>query len=161
AVGATRDDFSLYAALLSTATTAHQPSSSATPQREKDLTIAALSRYLLCLSDKQPLVIVVADAHWIDSSTLELINRTIPLTKAARIFLTIKLRPDFIPRWVDEPHVRALQLGPLGREQSRTIISEVTGGKKLPQEVEEQIIDKADGVPLFVEELTKTVLESA
>src|SRR6516165_7093259 len=92
-VGASRDDISLYAALLSTAT--HQPSSSATPQREKDLTIAALSRYLLCLADKQPLVIVVADAHWIDSSTLELINRTVPLLKAARALLVIKFRPEF------------------------------------------------------------------
>src|SRR6516162_2367853 len=110
AVGASGDDISLYAALLSTATTAHQPSSSATPQREKDLTIAALSRYLLCLADKQPLVIVLADAHWIDSSTLELINRTIPLIKAARIFFIIKFRPEFIPRWVGAPHVRALRL---------------------------------------------------
>jgi predicted ATPase len=160
-LGVTQDDLSLYAALLSTATTAHQPSSSATPQREKDLTIAALSRYLVCLADKQPLVITVADAHWIDSSTLELINRTIPLIKAARILLIIKFRPEFIPRWASEPHVSTLQLRPLGREQSRTIISEVAGGKKMPQEIEEQIIAKTDGVPLFVEELTKTVLESA
>jgi predicted ATPase/DNA-binding response OmpR family regulator/class 3 adenylate cyclase len=159
-VGATQDDISLYATLLSTATTAPRPSPSATPQREKDLTIAALTRYLLNLADKRPLVIVVADAHWIDSSTLELINRTIPLLKAAPILLVIKFRPEFIPRWPDEPHVSTLQLGPLGREQSRTIISEVTGGKELPPEVEKQIIDKTDGVPLFVEELTKTVLES-
>src|SRR6516162_9577141 len=158
AVGASGDDISLYAALLSTAT--HQPASSATPQREKDLTIAALSRYLLCLADKQPLVIVVADAHWIDSSTLELINRTIPLLKAARVLLVIKFRPEFVPRWVGEPHVSTLQLRALGPEQSRTIISEVTAGKKLPQEVEEHIIDKTDGVPLFVQELTKTILES-
>src|SRR6516162_6500162 len=160
AVGASQDDISLYAALLSTATTAPQPASSATPQREKDLTIAALSRYLLCLADKQPLVIVVADAHWIDSSTLELINRTIPLLKAARVLLVIKFRPEFVPRWMGEPHVSTLQLRALGPEQSRTIISEVTGGKKLPQEVEEHIIDKTDGVPLFVQELTKTILES-
>src|SRR6516162_2141065 len=158
AVGASGDDISLYAALLSTAT--HQPASSATPQREKDLTIAALSRYLLCLADKQPLVIVVADAHWIDSSTLELINRTVPLLKAARALLVIKFRPEFVPRWVGEPHVSTLQLRALGPEQSRTIISEVTAGKKLPQEVEEHIIDKTDGVPLFVQELTKTILES-
>src|SRR5262249_17507773 len=121
AVGATRDDISLYAALLSTATTPHQPTPSATPQREKDFTIAALSRYLLCLADKQPLVITVADAHWIDSSTLELINRIIPLIKAARILLIIKFRPEFIPQWVGVPHVSTLQLRPLGREQSRTI----------------------------------------
>ena len=159
AVGATRDEIGSYAALLSTATPAREPSSSSTPQRKKDLTVAALTRYLLNLSHKRPLIIVLSDAHWIDSSTLELINRTIPLIKAARILLVIKFRPEFIPQWVGEPHVTTLRLGPLGREQSRTIISEVTGGKKLPQEIEEQIIEKTDGVPLFVQELTKTVLE--
>jgi DNA-binding response OmpR family regulator/class 3 adenylate cyclase/predicted ATPase len=158
-LGATQDDISLYAALLSIATPAREPSSTATPQRIRDLTIAALTRYLLNLADKRPLVIVLADAHWIDSSTLELINRTISLIKTTPVFLLIEFRPEFIPQ-VGEPHVTTLRLGPLGREQSRTIISEVTGGKELPPEVEEQIIDKTDGVPLFVEELTKTVLES-
>jgi DNA-binding response OmpR family regulator/class 3 adenylate cyclase/predicted ATPase len=158
-LGATQDDISLYAALLSIATPAREPSSTATPQRIRDLTIAALTRYLLNLANKRPLVIVLADAHWIDSSTLELINRTISLIKTTPVFLMIEFRPEFIPQ-VGEPHVTTLQLGPLGREQSRTIISEVTGGKELPPEVEERIIDKTDGVPLFVEELTKTVLES-
>jgi DNA-binding response OmpR family regulator/class 3 adenylate cyclase/predicted ATPase len=159
-LGATQDDISLYAALLSIAAPAREPLSAATPQRIKDLTIAALTRYFLNLADKRPLIIVLADAHWIDSSTLELINKTIPLIKTTPVFLLIEFRPEFIPQWVGEPHVTTLQLGPLGREQSRTIISEVTGGKELPPEVEEQIIDKTDGVPLFVEELTKTVLES-
>jgi predicted ATPase len=159
-LGATQDDISLYAALLSIATPAREPLPTATPQRIKDLTIAALTKYLLNLADKRPLVIVLADAHWLDSSTLELINRTIPLIKTTPVFLLVEFRPEFIPQWVGEPHVTTLQLGPLGREQSRTIISEVTAGKELPPEVEEQIIDKTDGVPLFVEELTKTVLES-
>jgi predicted ATPase/DNA-binding response OmpR family regulator/class 3 adenylate cyclase len=155
-----RDDVLLYRALLSIATPAGESSSDATPKRKKDLTIEGLTRYLLGLADKRPLVIVLEDAHWIDSSTLELIDRLIPLIKATRILLIIKFRPEFIPQWVGEPHATLLRLGPLGREQSRTMICEVTGGKKLPQEVQEQIIDKTDGVPLFVEELTKAVLES-
>jgi len=159
-LGATRDDILLYASLLSIATPAHEPSSSATPQKIKDLTIAALTRYLLGLAQERPLIIVLADTHWIDSSTLELIDRIIPLIKTARVFLLANFRPEFIPRWVGEPHVTNLRLGPLGREASRAIIAEVTEGKKLPQEVEEQILDKTDGVPLFVQELTKTVLES-
>ncbi|MGB8632816.1 MAG: AAA family ATPase [Xanthobacteraceae bacterium] len=159
-LGATQDDISLYAALLAIATPAREPSSSAAPQRVKELTIAALSRYLLNLAHKQPLIIVLADAHWIDSSTLELLNKIVPLIKTVRVFLLIEFRPEFIPQWVSEPHVTTLRLGPLGREQSRTIICEVTGGKKLPREVREQILDQTDGVPLFVEELTKTVLES-
>jgi class 3 adenylate cyclase/predicted ATPase len=159
-LGATQDDISLYAALLSIATPASDQSSSATPQRIKELTIAALSRYLLNLAHKQPLFIVLADAHWIDSSTLELLNKVIPLIKTARVFLVIEFRPEFMPQWLSEPHVATLRLGPLGREQSRAIICEVIGGKKLPEEVREQILDRTDGVPLFVEELTKTVLES-
>jgi DNA-binding response OmpR family regulator/predicted ATPase len=160
AVGATRDDICLYAALLSIATPTGEASPSMTPQRKKDLTIAALTRYLLNAADERPLVIVLADAHWIDSSTLELINSVIPQIKVAPVLLIIKFRPEFTPRWVHESHVFVLHLGPLGREQSRTIISEVTAGKKLPQEVEEQILDKTDGVPLFIQELTKAVLES-
>ena len=112
---ANRDDILLYAALLSIATPTHEPLSTATPQRIKDLTIAALTRYLLNLADKRPLVIVLADAHWIDSSTLELINRTIPLIKTTSVFLLIEFRPEFIPQWVGEPHVTTLRLGPLGR----------------------------------------------
>jgi predicted ATPase/DNA-binding response OmpR family regulator/class 3 adenylate cyclase len=160
AVGGTRDDVLLYAALLSIATTAQGPSSSLPPKRKRDLTIEALTRYLLGLADKRPMIIVLEDAHWIDSSTLELINRVIPLIKATRILVLIKFRPEFIPQWVGEPHVTFLRLGSLGREYSGAIISNLTGGKKLPREVLEQIIDKTDGVPLFVEELTKTVLGS-
>ena len=160
AVEPTQEDILLYAALLSIATPERELSPDLTPRRQKDLTIAALSRHLLSLADKQPLVVVVADAHWIDSRTLELVNRIIPLIKTARIFFLIKFRPEFMPQWLSEPHVTMLRLDRLGREQSRAIISEVIGDNALPREAEEQIINKADGIPLFVEELTKSVLES-
>ena len=137
-----------------------KPSLGLTPQRQKDLTIAALSRHLLSLADKQPLIVVLEDAHWIDSSTLELVNRIIPLIKTARVLFLINFRPEFMPQWLSEPHVTMLRLDRMGREQCHAIISEVIGDNALPREVEEQIIDKADGIPLFVEELTKSVLES-
>ena len=159
AVEPTKEDVLLYAALLSIATPEREASLGLTPQRQKDLTIAALSRHLLSLADKQPLIVVLADAHWIDSSTLELVNRIIPLIKTARVLLLINFRPEFIPQWLSEPHVTMLRLDRMGREQCHAIISEVIGGKTLPREVEEQIIDRADGIPLFVEELTKSVLE--
>ena len=160
AVEPTQEDILLYAALLSIATPERELSPDLTPRRQKDLTIAALSRHLLSLADKQPLVVVVADAHWINSRTLELVNRIIPLIKTARIFFLIKFRPEFMPQWLSEPHVTMLRLDRLGREQSHAIISEVIGDNALPREAEEQIINKADGIPLFVEELTKSVLES-
>ena len=160
AVDPTREDVLLYAALLSISAPEREAALGLTPQRQKDLTIAALSRHLLRLADKQPLIVVLADAHWVDSSTLELVNRIIPLIKTARVLLLINFRPEFMPQWLSEPHVTMLRLDRMGREQCHDIISEVIGDKALPREVEEQIIDRADGIPLFVEELAKSVLES-
>jgi predicted ATPase len=160
AVEATKEDILLYASLLSIATPEREPSLGLTPQRQKDLTIAALSRHLLRLAEKRPLIVVLADAHWIDSNTLDLVNRIIPLIETARVLFLIEFRPEFIPQWLGEPHVTMLTLDRIGREQSRAIISEVIGHRALLREVEEQIIDKADGIPLFIEELTKSVLES-
>jgi predicted ATPase/DNA-binding response OmpR family regulator len=149
----------LYAALLSI-TPQGERSLGLTPKRQKDLTIATLIRHILSYADKQPLVIVLADAHWIDSSTLELVNRIIPLIKKARALFLIKFRPDFKRRWPSEPHVTMLPLDRIGHDHSRAIISEVIGDKALPREVEEEIICKADGIPLFIEELTKSVVQS-
>ena len=160
AVDPTKEDILLYAALLSISAPEREAALGLTPQRQKDLTIAALSRHLLRLADKQPLIVALADAHWADSSTLELVNRIIPLIKTARVLLLITFRPEFVPQWLSEPHVTSLYLDRMDREQCHDIISDVIGDKALPREVEEQIIDKADGIPLFVEELAKSVLES-
>ena len=160
AVEATKEDILLYSSLLSIGIPEREPSLGLTPQRQKDLIIAALSRHLLKLAEKRLLIIVLADAHWIDSSTLDLVTRIIPLIKTARLLFFIEFRPEFMPQWLGEPHVTMLTLDRIGREQSRAIITEVIGHRALPREVQEQIIDKADGIPLFIEELTKSVLES-
>jgi class 3 adenylate cyclase/DNA-binding response OmpR family regulator/predicted ATPase len=154
------EDAYLYARLLSVP--APEPASlrGLTPQRRKDLTIAAMIRHLQGVAYRQPLVIVLADAHWIDSSTNELVDQVISLLRTGRILLLIEFRLEFTPQWFGESHVTALHLERLGREESLAIIRQETGGKKLPQEVEDQIIDRTDGVPLFIEELTKTILES-
>src|SRR6516165_373198 len=155
----TKENTLLFAALLSIAPQ-RELSSGLTPQRQKDLIIAALIRYILSQADKRPLVIVLEDAHWIDSSTLELVNRIIPLIKKAQVFFLIKFRPDFKPRWLSDSHVTMLPLDRMGHEHSRVIISEVIGDKALPRGLEEEIIRKADGIPLFIEELTKSVVQS-
>jgi predicted ATPase/class 3 adenylate cyclase/DNA-binding response OmpR family regulator len=160
ALNACQDEVSLYAALLSIATPHSVPSPNYTPQRQKDLLIATLIRHLLYLADKQPLVITLADAHWVDSSTLELVNGIIPLVKTARILFLIKFRPEFVPQWVGETHVTMLRLDRMRRNECLAIISGITKNKRLPRDVEQQIIDKSDGIPLFIEELTRAVLES-
>ena len=157
---ATLADIPFYAALLSIPANGLYSLPDLTPQRQRDLTIAALLRQVLGLALARPVVIVLADAHWIDSSTLEAFSRYIASIKTARVFVVVSFRPEFFPRWLDESHVTMLRLNRLPREQSEMIISDVAGHKELPHELHEQIIRKADGVPLFAEELTKTVLES-
>src|SRR5262249_43437497 len=148
------------AALLSIPPDGSYSSPVVTPQRQRDLTITALVRQILGLSVTRPVVIEVADAHWIDSSTLELLNRCIASIKTARVFVLISFRPEFFPHWLDESHVTMLRLDRLAREQIGVIAFDVGGSKELPRGLHEEIINKADGVPLFAEELTKAVLES-
>src|SRR3984957_636665 len=157
---ATLADIRSCAALLSIPTD-ELPPTGPTPSRQKDLTIAALVRQVLGLAGAMPVVIELADAHWADSSTLELFSRIIASVRTARVFLLISFRPEFFPQWLDEPHLTMLRLERLGRDQTEAIILDVAGHKGLPSEMSAQIISKTDGVPLFVEELTKAVLESA
>jgi DNA-binding response OmpR family regulator/class 3 adenylate cyclase/predicted ATPase len=131
-----------------------------TPLRQKDLAIAALIRQILGLARKMPVVVELADAHWADSSTLELFSRIIASIRTAQVFVLMSFRPEFFPQWLDEPHVTMLRLDRLGREQAEAILFDIAGHKALPPEMYTQIIGKTDGVPLFVEELTKSVLES-
>ncbi len=156
----TPNDIGLYAQLLSISAPERELSPSLTPKRQKELTMAALIRHLQSIAAKQPLIIVLADVHWADSSTLQLVSRIIPLIKAARILLLIKFRPEFVPPWPNEPHVTLLRLERFGREESLAIISAETGGRNLPRELAEQILDRADGIPLFLEELTRAVMDA-
>jgi class 3 adenylate cyclase/DNA-binding response OmpR family regulator len=156
----TLTDTPLFAALLSISTAGYYSLPILKPERQKELTIAALLRQILGLARAQPVVLKVADAHWGDSSTLELLDQCIVSAKAARIFIVCTFRSEFFPRWLDESHVTMLRLERLSREQTGDIIAEVSGGKKLSRELREQITSKADGVPLFAEELAKAVLES-
>jgi class 3 adenylate cyclase/DNA-binding response OmpR family regulator/predicted ATPase len=153
-------DTPFFASLLSIPTDGFYSSPNLTPQRQRDLQITALLRQVLGLALTRPVVIKIADAHWMDSSTLELLSRSVGSIKTARVFVICSFRPEFFPPWLDESHVTMLRLDRLSREQTGVIISDVAGGKELPRELHEQIMTKADGVPFFAEELTKTVLES-
>jgi class 3 adenylate cyclase/predicted ATPase len=153
-------DAPLYAALLSIPADGRYPALDLTPRRQKDLTIEALSRQILTLARKKPVLFVIEDAHWIDPSTLEATHRFIEAIKTAAVFLLITFRPEFFPPWLDQPHVTTIHIDRLGRDKATAMIRDLAGGKELPAEVFEAIISKTDGVPLFIEELTKMVLES-
>jgi predicted ATPase len=157
---ATLVDTPLFAKLLLIPTNGLCSSQNLTPQRQRDLTIAALRRQILGIALTRPVILKVADVHWADSSTLELLDRCIASIKTARVFILCTFRPEFFSQWLNESHVTMVRLDRLSREQTELMISDLTGGKKLPYGVQEQIVSKADGIPLFVEELTKAVLES-
>ena len=153
-------DAPLYAALLSIPTDGRYPALELTSRRQKDLTIEALIRQVLTLARTKPVLFVIEDAHWIDPSTLEGANRLIEAAKTAPVLLLVTFRPEFFPPWLDQKHVTTIQLNRLERDKASTMVRDVSGGKEFPAEVLEQIISKTDGIPLFVEELTKMVLES-
>ncbi|HEX6113452.1 MAG TPA: AAA family ATPase, partial [Geminicoccaceae bacterium] len=150
----------LIAALLGIPTGERYPTLELTPQRQKELTLEALLEQLAGLAAAQPVLVVHEDVHWIDPTTQELLNLAIERTQRLSVLMIITLRPEFTPPWVVQPHVITLALSRLGRRDRAAMVDRVVGAKALPDEVAEQILAKTDGVPLFVEELTKAVLES-
>jgi class 3 adenylate cyclase/predicted ATPase len=158
--GHTGADAPLLAALLSIPTGSRYPASNLTPQQQKMHTISALIRHLLGLARKQPVLFVTEDVHWIDPTTLDLLNRIIDAVGKAPVFCLISFRPEFFPPWLDRSNATMLRINRLARDQVHAMILDVTGGKALPPDIEEQIVSKTDGVPLFIEELTKMVIES-
>ena len=150
----------LIAALLGVPTEGRYPALDLTPQRQKQLTLAALVEQLEGLAAAQPVLLAYEDVHWSDPTTQELLGLTIERVQRLPVLLLITYRPEFSPPWPAQPHVSALALSRLGRREGAALVERVVRDKPLPDEVAAQIVAKTDGVPLFVEELTKTVLES-
>ena len=151
-------DLALCAGLLSIPTDGPNLPPNLTPQRQRNLTNDALVRYVLGLSRRGPVIVKLADAHWADSSTLELFGRIIASITTERVFVVVSCRPEFFTPWLEHSHVTMLQLNRLERELARNMVVQVAG-EPLPDQVIEQIVARTDGVPLFVEELTKAVVE--
>jgi predicted ATPase len=150
----------LIAALLSVPTDTRYPPPDLNPWLQKQKTLEALIHQLQGLAAHQPVLAIYEDAHWMDPTTLELLDLVVQRVATLPVLVVISFRPEFIPPWTGYPHVVTLTLSRLNRRQGAAIVDEITGGKALPPEVLEQILMKTDGVPLFVEELTKTVITS-
>jgi class 3 adenylate cyclase/predicted ATPase len=150
----------LIAALLSITSGDRYPALDLGPQKRKERTFAALVGQLEGLARRWPVLMVFEDAHWIDPTSRELLDLTIERIPTLPVLLVVTFRPEFAPPWVCEPHTTPLALDRLSRELGAALVERVAGGKTLPPQVIDQIITRTDGVPLFVEELTKTVLES-
>ena len=130
------------------------------PQRKKEKTFEALVRQVEGLTRQQPVLMLFDDIHWIDPSSLELLDHVIQRVAEWPILLLVMFRPDFQPPWAGQPHVTLLTLTRLDRRNTTAMITGVAGASALTKGVVNQIVERTDGVPLFVEELTKAVLES-
>jgi hypothetical protein len=124
------------------------------------MTLTALLDQLEGSAARSPVLIVFEDVHWIDPTSLDLLDRTIARVADLPVLLVTTFRPELEPTWVGQPHVKMLPLSRLGRRDSASIIGGVTKGEALPDIVVEQVLAHTDGVPLFLEELTSTLLES-
>ncbi|OAF05979.1 hypothetical protein AYJ54_19950 [Bradyrhizobium centrolobii] len=130
------------------------------PHRRKEETLEALFAQLAGLAAHRPVLMVFEDVHWIDPISLELLELTVERIQSLRILLVITFRPEFPSPWTGDAHVTTLALSRLGRRHGAELVNRLTGNKELPSAIRDQITAHADGVPLFVEELTKAVLES-
>lgn len=150
----------LIAALLSIPTGNHCPPLGLSPAQQRRQTFAALLDQLEGLARQQPLLIVCEDMHWADATTLELFDLAVDRIRGLPIFVLMTYRPEFEPSWSGLANVSLVRLDRLDRQDTRALVEQVADGRQLPREMMKQIIDKTDGIPLFVEELTKMVLES-
>ena len=149
----------LLAAVLAIPADHRYPPLALTPQRQKQRTLELLVEQLAGLAGQRPVLAVYEDAHWIDPSTFELLGLVIQRVQRLPALVLITFRPQFVPPWTSHAHVTRLSLSRLTRRHGSDIALRVTGGKVLPAEVLEQIVSRTDGVPLFIEELTKAVVE--
>src|SRR5262249_49926388 len=148
----------LLAALLSLPHPEAYPPLNLTPQRQRQKTQDVLIRWLLAGTEHSPLYCVWEDLHWSDPSTLELLGALAAQVSAPRLLLLLTFRPDFPLPFAAQTPVSRIPLARLEHQRVEDLVAAVTGGKALPRSVVQEIVSKTDGVPLFVEELTKTVL---
>ncbi|MFB9261884.1 BTAD domain-containing putative transcriptional regulator [Bradyrhizobium erythrophlei] len=146
--------------LLSVPTGDRYPPLDLTPQKRKEKTLRALLAQFEGMAADEPVLVVFEDVHWIDPTSLELLDLIVDHVPSLPVLLIITFRREFAPPWIGRPQVTLLTLNRLPPAQRAEMIAGVTGGKALPREIVDHIIDRTDGVPLFIEELTKSVVES-
>ena len=154
------EDRALFAELLSLPNDGRYPKVDLPSQQRRQRTLEALTTQVAALAEQSPLLMIFEDVHWIDPTSLEALGRGIDRIKAVGVLLIITYRPEFEPPWIGRPYVTTLTLNRLGEREIGTLIDRVTGNKPLPASIRADIIERTDGIPLFVEEMTKAVLEA-
>ena len=156
----TKQDATLFAEMLSLPNDGRYPTLDLAPQQRRQKTLEALTAQLAGLASQQPVLMIFEDAHWTDPTSLEAFGRAVDRIKTLPALLIITFRPEFNAPWVGQPHVTSLTLNRLGEREAATIIERLVGNKGLPADVLAEIVERTDGIPLFVEEMTKAVLEA-
>ena len=154
------EDVMLFAEMLSLPNDGRYPTLELPPQQRRQHTLEALRSQIEALAERSPLLMVFEDVHWADPTSLELFELIVERASSLPLLAIVTFRPEFVPPWVSRAQVTLISLNRLPRRFSAAMITHVTGGKALPQEIADQITNRTDGVPLFIEELTKAVVES-
>jgi len=153
-------DAALFAEMLSLPNDGRYPAVDLTPQQRRQRTLEALGLQMEALARSCPVLMVFEDAHWSDPTSLELFGRAVNRIRRLRVLLIVTFRPEFEPSWIGQPHVTPLNLNRLAPHEVNAIIDHIVGNKPLPANIRQDIIERTDGIPLFVEEMTKAVLEA-
>ena len=153
-------DAALFAEMLSLPNDGRYPALDLTPEQRRQKTMEALLSQMQALTRQTPVLMIFEDAHWTDPTSLELFGRVVDRVRSLRVLLIVTFRPEFEPPWIGRPHVTFVALNRLGEREIAALIDGVTGNKPLPASIRQDIIERTDGIPLFVEEMTKAVLEA-
>jgi class 3 adenylate cyclase len=155
-----KQDAGLFAELLSLSNDGRYPALDLAPQQRRQRTLDALILQIEVLTRSNPVLMVFEDAHWTDPSSLEVLGRVVNRIATLPVLLIVTFRPEFESPWIGRPHVTALTINRLARREVGTMIDRVVGNVLLPASIRQDIIERTDGIPLFVEEMTKAVLET-
>jgi class 3 adenylate cyclase/predicted ATPase len=158
--GTSREDAALIAEMLSLPNDGRFPAREFAPQQRRQETLEALISQIEALARGNPVLMIFEDAHWADPTSLELFGRIVDRIRNLRVLLLVTFRPEFAPPWVGSVHVTALTINRLAPSEVAVLIDQVVGNKPLPDHIRRDIAERADGIPLFVEEMTKAVMEA-
>ena len=156
-----RNDAALLAEMLSLPNDGRYPTLELAAQQRRQKTLEALTAQMEVLSRSNPILMIFEDVHWLDPTSLEVLGRTVDRLKTLGVLLIVTYRPEFEPPWIGRPYVATLTLNRLGEREIAALIDRVTGNKSLPESIRQDIIERTDGIPLFVEEMTKATLEAS
>ena len=155
-----KQDAALFAEMLSLPNDGRYPALDLAPQQRRQKTLEALFAQVETFARKGPVLMIFEDAHWADPTSLEAFGRAVDRIATHRVLLLITFRPEFEPPWIGQPHVTALTINRLTRREVEALIDRLIGNRQLAANVRQEIIERTDGIPLFVEEMTKAVLEA-